>query len=622
MSYVTILWSSCAAAALLLALLHGFAWVYDRRAYANLAFAVAAFSLCGAAVLELGMLRTHTPQEYGELMWWLHVPLFGLVVGIALFLRLYLRAGRWWLLASLIALRVVVLVVNLFSDPNFNFAQIDALTQIPFLGEQVTVVARAVTGEYQWLATLAVVLFPLFILDVGITLVRRNAAGDRRVAAVIVAPVFATVLISSALTQMVIWGSVELPILVVPPFLIALTAMTIELSRDVLHASRLARDLRESQRRLDLAASAAGAGLWAWDAATGRVWATERARTTLGLAADQNIDVADVLRSAHADDVPELKAVLKQALERGGEHALQFRILAPEGGTRWVGMRGTVDLHENGEPELVRGVVRDVTSQQRTEEEVKELRQKLAHAGRVTMLGQLASAIAHELSQPLSAIQHNVETAQILLARDPIDMSLLREIIDDVLRDDRRAADVLQRLRTWLKQGRINMEVVRLHELVQDVVTLVRSDASTKHVVIDCAVPRTLPPVRADRVHLSQVLLNLIINAIEAVSAGTGPQRRVSIEAHVCSDGRCEVSVSDTGPGIPPDQLDRIFEPFVTAKSEGMGIGLSISRTLVEAHGGRLWAENVPLGMTGATFHFTVPLQTEVMESDELAHPA
>jgi C4-dicarboxylate-specific signal transduction histidine kinase len=251
--------------------------------------------------------------------------------------------------------------------------------------------------------------------------------------------------------------------------------------------------------------------------------------------------------------------------------------------------------------------MRDVTQQRRAEEEVKELRQKLAHAGRVTMLGQLASAIAHELSQPLSAIQHNVETAQILLARAPVDMRLLREIIDDVLRDDRRAADVLQHLRTWLKQGRINTEDVRMDELAQDVVTLVRADATIKHVAIDCAVPRTLPPVRADRVHLSQVMLNLLMNAIEAVSAGKGPQRRVSIEAHVRADACCEVSVSDTGPGISPDELDRIFDPFVTAKANGMGIGLSISRSIVEAHGGKLWAES---GARGATFHFTVPLQS------------
>jgi len=458
------------------------------------------------------------------------------------------------------------------------------------------------------------------MLDVGITLVRRNGPGDRRIAAMILAPVFVSITLSSLLTQMVIWRILDLPILLVPPFVIALTAMAFELSRDVLHASRLARDLRESERRLDLAASAAGAGLWAWDAATGRVWATERARTTMGFEPNSNIDVTDVLRSAHSDDISEVKAPLAHSLKRYGQHALQFRIASPTGSTRWVFMSGTVDLRNNGAPELVRGVVRDVTSQHLAELEVNELRQKLAHAGRVTMLGQLASALAHELSQPLSAIQHNIETAQILLQRDPIDMRLLREIIDDVLRDDRRAAEVLQRLRTWLKQGRINMEIVSINELAEDVVALIRADAITKHVAIDLSVPGTLPPVRADRVQLSQVLLNLMMNGIEAVTAHSGAQRRISVEARVGADGCCEISVTDTGPGIPPDQLDRIFEPFVTAKPNGMGIGLSISRSIVEAHGGRLWAEN---GARGATFHFTVPLQVaEAAQAAAMATPA
>jgi PAS domain S-box-containing protein len=620
MSYITILWSGCAAAALLLALLHGLAWIYDRRAYANLAFAFAAISLCGGAAIELAALRADTAEHWGQLIWWEQFSVFGLVVGVALFLRLYLRAGRTWLLSALIAARSLVLLLNLVSHPNVNFERIDAVTQIRFLGEPVTVVASAVTGQYQWLALIAVALFTLFMLDVGIELVRRNGPGDRRIAATILAPVFASITLSSVLTQMVIWRVVELPILLVPPFVIALAAMAFELSRDVLHASRLARELRESQRRLDLAASAAGAGLWAWEGASGRIWATERARTTMGLAPHSDIGVQDILRNAHPDDISEVKAALDRALKRGGEHALQFRIASPAGGMRWIVMSGTVDLRQNGQVDFVRGVVRDVTNQHLAEQEVNELRHKLAHAGRVTMLGQLASALAHELSQPLSAIQHNVETAQILLQRDPLDMRLLREIIDDVLRDDRRAAEVLQRLRTWLKQGHINMEVVNINELAQDVVALVRADATIKHVAIELAVPGTLPPVRADRVHLSQVLLNLIMNAMEAVTAHTGVQRRVSVEAHVGADGCCEISVTDTGPGIPPDQLDRIFEPFVTAKPNGMGIGLSISRSIVEAHGGKLWAEN---GTRGATFHFTVPLQgSEAEQPAAIATPA
>jgi two-component system, LuxR family, sensor kinase FixL len=620
LSHVTIIWSTAAGAALLLGIVHALVWVYDRRATGNLAFAVAAVGLAGGAFLELEMMRAATPQQWGEFVWWSHIALFLLVTGMALFMRLYLEAGRVWLLAAVIAMRGLVLLLNLFSDPNFNFERIDAIGQITFLGEQVTVVTSAVTGNYQWVAMLASLLLPLFIIDVVVTLWRRHTAEARRRALLIGGPVLVSVILSWLLTQLVIWRSVELPILLTPPFFIALAAMSVEVSRDVVRAASLARDLRESEQRLEMAANAAGMGLWAWDSSSPSMWATDRTRAIVGLDPAAAIHLADVLRVVDPLDVRELKPAVDAALRLGGPHALQFRIVLPDGNVRWIAAQGTVELGALDKSVLVRGVVRDVTQQHRSEEEIHELREKLAHAGRVTMLGQLASALAHELSQPLSAIQHNVETAQILLARDPVDMPLLHEIIDDVLRDDRRAADVLKHLRAWLKQGRINREAVRMHELAHDVMALVRGEANTKRVAIECTVSRTLPAVRADRVQLSQVLLNLTMNAIEAVAADPGLQRSVSIGANVGTDGCCEVSVSDTGPGIAPDQLDKIFEPFVTAKSEGMGIGLSISRSIVEAHGGRLWAEN---GARGAIFHFTVPLQSaEQLQDAEMATSA
>ena len=254
--------------------------------------------------------------------------------------------------------------------------------------------------------------------------------------------------------------------------------MALEVSRDVLRASRLARDLRESEQRLELAAHAAGAGLWAWDAASGRIWATERARTMLGLPRTGDIVASDLRRMLDRHDAPAVGAVLDQALRRGGEHAAEFRVALAGKGTRWIAVQGSVEIDANGRPELLRGFVQDVTPRHQAEDEANELRRKLAHASRVTMLGQLSSSLAHELSQPLSAIQHNAEAAQILLTRDPLDLEELRAIIVDVVRDDRRAAEVLQRLRSWLKQGRMHMEEICLDALAEDVLALVRSDAA------------------------------------------------------------------------------------------------------------------------------------------------
>ncbi|HKR36838.1 MAG TPA: ATP-binding protein, partial [Steroidobacteraceae bacterium] len=424
-----------------------------------------------------------------------------------------------------------------------------------------------------------------------------------------------SVVLSLVLAQAVIWRVVPLPILVVPPFVIALGAMALEVSRDVLRASRLARDLRESEQRLTLAASGAGAGLWTWDSASLRVWATEQARAMLGL--DQKVDIhsSDVLRVVDPADARELSDAFLAALKRGGEHALLFRVMTPEGTRRWIAAQGTVELDPSGQPTLVRGVVRDVTHQRQAEEEAGELRRKLAHAGRVTLLGQLSAALAHEISQPLSAIQQNGETAQILLKREPLDIDQLHAVVDDLVRDNRRATEVVQRLRSWLKQGHMQRETISLAALAQDVLTLVRSEATAKQITVECTVPRTLPAVSGDRVHLSQVLLNLVLNAIDASAQARDARHRVSISASVVAANQCcDVTVSDDGPGIPPDEINKIFDPFVTSKTDGIGIGLSISRAIVEAHGGKLWAENEARG--GATFHFTVPVGgTELRES-------
>ncbi|MET0984704.1 MAG: hypothetical protein ABW034_04780, partial [Steroidobacteraceae bacterium] len=203
MSYVTILWSAAATAGLLLGLLHGLVWLYDRRALANLAFAIAGIGLTAGAITEIGMLHARTPQEWGEWVWWIHVPLFVIVSAMAVFLRLYLDAGRLWLLAALITARGLVLILNLVSEPNVNFERIDAITQMPFLGEHVSVVASAVTGKYQWFAVLTSFLFPLFIIDVVVTVWRRQTPEARRVALDVGGPVLLAVLISLALTQLV-----------------------------------------------------------------------------------------------------------------------------------------------------------------------------------------------------------------------------------------------------------------------------------------------------------------------------------------------------------------------------------------------------------------------------------
>jgi PAS domain S-box-containing protein len=248
----------------------------------------------------------------------------------------------------------------------------------------------------------------------------------------------------------------------------------------------------------------------------------------------------------------------------------------------------------------------DLTERRRAASEVQHLRQELAHFSRVSIVGQLASALAHELSQPLTAILRNSEAAELFLQSPEPDLEELRNIVVDIRKDDERAGGVIERLRLLLKRRQIEMQMLDAGRLADEVLSLLRSDALGRHVAVELETAPDLPLVYGDRVQLQQVLLNLIMNAMDAVGSGVPEKRRVKVQVGPDGEGFVALSVTDSGQGIPASELDHIFKPFFTTKPGGMGMGLTISRTIVDAHGGRIAAMNNPEG--GATFRFTVPV--------------
>jgi signal transduction histidine kinase len=221
------------------------------------------------------------------------------------------------------------------------------------------------------------------------------------------------------------------------------------------------------------------------------------------------------------------------------------------------------------------------------------------------MMGQLASALAHEINQPLGAILRNTEAAELFMQTEQPDLEEIRAILADIRTDDQRASSVIDRMRTLLKRHDLDARMLDMAELVGNVAGLARPDAATRRVKLDVEVPANLPPVRGDRVHLQQVLLNLILNGMDALNGASPKHRRIVVSARVGDAQTVEIAVSDTGHGIAPEKLARVFDPFFTTKPDGMGMGLPISRTIIEAHGGRLWAESN--NGDGATFRFKLP---------------
>jgi signal transduction histidine kinase len=249
---------------------------------------------------------------------------------------------------------------------------------------------------------------------------------------------------------------------------------------------------------------------------------------------------------------------------------------------------------------------RDFVLSRRARLELAELRGQLAQIERVNLLGQLASALAHELSQPLTAIKLNLAAARKHLKHVHPDAGELNAILDDIGMDDRRAVEIIDRMRQLFKQRAIELNPIRIDDVVRDAVSLVSAEASTRNVALRWLIQPGLPPVFGDRVHLSQVLLNLLMNGIHAVQSRPIDARRILVEARANEvTGEVEIGVQDSGPGIPGTIVDQIFKPLFTTKPEGMGMGLALSHTIIEAHGGRLWADNASRA-EGAVFRFTL----------------
>ena len=250
-------------------------------------------------------------------------------------------------------------------------------------------------------------------------------------------------------------------------------------------------------------------------------------------------------------------------------------------------------------------IVRDITGRKLAELESDAQRRQLAHLSRVATLGELSGALAHELSQPLTAVLTNAQAARHFLDRTPLDVEQVRAALDDIIRNDKRAGTVIDRLRAMLRGGETARQPVDLSEVVREVIDLAYGELTSRRVTVKSALTPTIPPVLGDRVQLQQVVLNLVLNACDAMNA-THTSVRQLVLSTTADDGFVELAVSDRGPGIPDGQLERVFEPFVTFREDGLGLGLSISRSIVTAHGGSIRAENNADG--GATFRCLLPV--------------
>ena len=285
---------------------------------------------------------------------------------------------------------------------------------------------------------------------------------------------------------------------------------------------------------------------------------------------------------------------------------IQFRIRRRDGEIRWIEHACQPVVDSQGEILGFRASNRDITKRKQLEMEAQQHREELAHLVRVATMGELSASLAHELNQPLTAILSNAQAAQRFLAGDTPDLDEVRDILADIVAEDKRAGAIIQRLGLLMKKEKVQFEFLNINEIIREATNLVYSDIVILNVSISMDLNEALPPVKIDRIQLQQVILNFILNASEAMKDRDSESRQLEIITRKDELDTIVVSVRDSGRGIEKEDFEKVFEPFYTTKSGGLGMGLPINKRIIEAHDGRLWAENNPDG--GVTFSFTLPI--------------
>jgi PAS domain S-box-containing protein len=387
-----------------------------------------------------------------------------------------------------------------------------------------------------------------------------------------------------------------------------LTAVNSELTKEVLQRQRAEQALLRSEAYLAEAQRLTHTGSWACNVMTREILHSSDEHSRLyGYDAETGMpSFEELVQRMHPEDRARVVETAERSNREGKDFEAHFRVVLPDGSTKYVYGVAHPVFNPSGDVREFVGILMDVTERRRADEERERLRQveaDLAHVTRITTMGELTASVAHEIKQPIAAALTDARTCLRWLGRDVPDLPEACEAASRVVKDVTRAADIISRISLLFKKGASQRELVDVSELIRDMIVLLRGEANRYSIAIRTELAEGLPKVMVDRVQLQQVLMNLMLNGIDAMKETTG-RGELTIKSEA-SDCQLLVSVSDTGVGLPPEQPDQIFKAFFTTKDNGTGMGLPISRSIIESHGGRLWAAGAP--GRGATFQFTLP---------------
>jgi two-component system, LuxR family, sensor kinase FixL len=570
-----------------------FIWCRRRKVWANLLFTLSSVATAVFAGFELWLMRAETPETFGAAMRWAHLPAWVLIVSFVGFVRLYLRAGRFWLAWTVCGLRTLVLIFNFACSPNLNYREITALRHVSLFGESVTV-AEGVPNPLMLIGQLSLLLLIIFVADAAITVWKR---GERRQALLLGGSIVFFVVVGTMQAILSVWGIIQMPITASLFYLGIVLAMADELSLDVLRAARLSGELRESEHRMELATHAANVGIWIRDLVQNEIWATDEWRELLGFGKSERIDLDGFLQKLHPEDREPVNRTFAKAVGGEGEYETEYRVMLPNGRLRWIASRGRVEFDSVGKPIRVRGASVDITTQKQTEEE-------LFLGRKLESLEVFAGGIAHDFNNFLTIIAGSIALAKTHLQA----VESVRDILEPAAVACKRASSLASQLLAFEKSGAPVKSPAFLAGVVKDAVALARAGA---HASIDLTIANELWAAEIDVEQISNALHNILLNARQAMpEGGTIDVRADNVECGTDSpplhSGRyVMISVRDRGCGIATDVLPHIFDPYFTTKQGGHGLGLATVQAIIAKHDGHVAVQSAQ--GVGTTFSVYIP---------------
>jgi signal transduction histidine kinase len=367
-------------------------------------------------------------------------------------------------------------------------------------------------------------------------------------------------------------------------------------------------ELRRNEAYLSEAQKLSHTGTFGWRPSNGKLYWTEETFRIFEFDRASTPSLELLQLRVHPDDAAAFRHVAERASNDGQDFAHAYRLRMPDERVKHVHVVARAFRDEAGEVEFV-GAVMDVSAIRLAQRELHRAQTDLAHLMRVTSLGELTASIAHEVNQPLGAVIFNAEASLSWLDCNPPNMNEAHAALERILRDSTRAGEIIRRVRALAKKSDMKMTLLNLNDVLVEALTFVQHDLTNSRVVLRVEHASTLPVILADKVQLQQVILNLVTNGIEAMQSITDRPRELTVRAEPDDARQVRITVADIGVGFSADSADRLFNAFFTTKSSGMGMGLSICRSIIELHGGRIWA--VPNAPHGASIQFTLPLHPE-----------